>query len=80
MSALSALLAELWPYIAGLVGLVGGWFYAKSRGRKEERDASELESAKALNEATDVDRKWDTYDSDARRARRERWVRNKTRR
>lgn len=42
------LVPDIWPYIAGAVALVGGWFVAKRQGAKGERAKQAERTVKAV--------------------------------
>ena len=68
-------LAEAWPYMLGVLALVGGWFAAKRSGKRQaqrETEAAASEQRRKVNEADTRVAKMD--DADVRREL-NRWVR-----
>ena len=52
-SIITDLLAPFWPYIAGALAIVGGWFVAKRQGAKGERAKQAVKDAKAFQKTTE---------------------------
>lgn len=53
---IAAILSDLWPYIAGLIALVGGWFMAKQSGKKAERNKRTADRLKAVQKKNEIEK------------------------
>jgi len=67
---MSALLAVVWPYLAGLVAIVVAWF----SGRQSGKSAAGAQVVK--ERAQEVDDEVRDLDADELRRRAQRWVRD----
>lgn len=50
----SAILAEVWPYILGVATLVIGWFTAKHQGKKQAQEQSKSERLESMKIAKEI--------------------------
>lgn len=80
--AMSMLIAEFWPYIAGGLAIVLAYFgvrlKGKSDGRQEIREQINKQAVEAAKESRDVQAKIDRMDDDTVRSEfNRRWVRHK---
>lgn len=74
---LESLLGQLWPYLAGLVALIGGFFFARQSGKQAAKNEIAKAQAKARKEAQRVEREIDSLDADGVDSRLAKWVRGK---
>lgn len=74
---LIAQLIEALPYLAGLVALVGGFFFARQSGKQAAKNEIAEEQAQARKEAQRVEREIDSLDADGVDSRLDKWVRGK---
>lgn len=77
---LQALWGRVWPYIAGLAGIVVGLFLVRQSGKtagRQEARIDQLEAdASAREKAREAAAEIDRLDDDGVRDRAERWVRH----
>lgn len=80
---IQALLHEIWPYLAGLAGVIAGLFYVrqsgKTAGRREAETKAQKQRIKNINEAKYVENTVNQADDDAVIRRLGGWVRNRQR-
>lgn len=74
------LLSELWPYLAGLAGIIAGFFYvrqsSKAAGRSEAEQRANEQRLNNIHEAKHVENTIHQADDDSVIRRLDKWVRN----
>lgn len=70
---LRVLLGRIWPYIAGVAGLIAGFFFVRLSGKaagKQEVQAKQVQAdIKGMNDAREARNEIDSLDDDAVRDR-----------
>ena len=62
---IATLLSDLWPYLAGLIALVGGFFMAKQAGKTAERNKRTADRLKAMQEKSKIEKDVSNADRDS---------------
>lgn len=75
--AMTLLLAQFWPYLLGLAGLLAGYFAARQSGKAAARNEINESQAKARKEARRVEDQNAALDDAGIDSRLDKWVRNK---
>lgn len=80
---LNFILSELWPYLAGLAGVIAGLFYVRQSGKKAGRREAETKAReqrlKNIKEARNVENETSALDDDSVVRRLDEWVRERKR-
>lgn len=73
---MSALLAAVWPFLAGIAAVVVAWFVGRQGGKKTAGDERVKQRIEAIERAQEIDDETADLDADELRRRARRWVRN----
>lgn len=71
----SWVLAEAWPYMFGVLALVGGWFAAKRSGKRQAQRETEAAASEQRRKVNEADSKMVEMDDDDVRRELAKWVR-----